>query len=104
VAVTRATTGAANKRSDEARVLVFGDSDLLTGTFGYEPNRNLVLNGFAWITQQAQKITIRPPDRDISTLDLTDASLGTIRLLSMDLFPTLLMAIGLTIWRTRRAR
>ncbi len=104
VAVTRGTAGAASKRADEARLLVFGDSDLLTGTFGYEPNRNLVLNGFAWATQQAQKITIRPPDRDISTLDLTEQTLGTIRLLSMDVFPTLLMAIGLTIWRTRRAR
>lgn len=104
VAVTRSTVGAPGKRGDEARLLAFGDSDLLTGTFGYEPNRNLVLNGFAWVTQQAQKITIRPPDRDISTLDLTNESLGTIRLLSMDVFPTLLMAIGLTIWRTRRAR
>ena len=84
--------------------MLFGDSDLLTGTFGYEPNRNLVMNGFAWVTQQMQKITIRPPDRDISTIDLTDEKLGTIRLLAMDIFPTLLMAIGLTIWQARRTR
>jgi ABC-type uncharacterized transport system involved in gliding motility auxiliary subunit len=103
-AVTRPTGGNPEKRADEARLLVFGDSDVLTGTFGYEPNRNLVLNGFAWATQQTQKITIRPPDRDISTIDLTDEKLGTVRLLAMDVFPTLLMAIGLTIWRTRRAR
>ncbi len=92
------------RRADEARVVVFGDSDILTGTFGYEPNRNLVMNAFAWITQQYQKITIRPPDRDISTIDLTSEKLGTIRLLAMDVFPTLLMAIGLTIWQARRTR
>ena len=96
--------GATPRRADDARVVIFGDSDILTGTFGYEPNRNLVMNAFAWTTTQLQKITIRPPDRDISTVDLTREKLGTIRLLSMDIFPTLLMAIGLTIWQARRTR
>ncbi len=96
--------GATPRRAEVARVVFFGDSDLLTGTFGYEPNRNLVMNAFAWTTTQLQKITIRPPDRDISTVDLTNEKLGTIRLLAMDVFPTLLMAIGLTIWQARRTR
>ncbi len=100
----RDTAQTPGKRSNEARLLVFGDSELLVGTFGLEPNRNLVMNTFAWATQQAQKITIRPPDRDISTIDLTADTLSTIRLLSMDVLPTLLIAIGLTIWLTRRAR
>ena len=91
-------------RTPQTRLLVFGDSDLLTGTFGYEPNRNLVMNGFAWATEQYKKITIRPPDRDISTLDMNAEKLGTIRLLAMDVLPTLLMAIGLTIWQARRTR
>ena len=104
LAVTRKTIHNTPRRADEARVVILGDSDMLTGTFGYEPNRNLVMNTFAWVTQQLQKITIRPPDRDISSIDLTDEKLGTIRLLAMDVFPTLLMAIGLTIWQARRTR
>ncbi len=104
LASTRSAIHAEQRRADETRVVIFGDSDLLTGTFGYEPNRNMVMNAFAWVTQQLQKITIRPPDRDISTIDLTEAKLGTIRLLAMDVFPTLLMAIGLTIWQARRMR
>ncbi|MDP1824675.1 MAG: Gldg family protein [Archangium sp.] len=104
VSVTRPTVHTTPRRNDEARVVIFGDSDLLTGTFGYDPNRDLVMNAFAWTTQQPAKITIRPPDRDISTVDLTDEKLGTIRLLAIDVFPTLLMAIGLTIWQARRAR
>lgn len=103
-AVTRPTTQATDKRSDEARLLVFGDSELLVGAFGLEPNRNLVMNAFAWATTQSKKITIRPPDRDISTIDLTPEMLANIQLLSMDVLPTLLIAIGLTIWLTRRAR
>jgi ABC-type uncharacterized transport system involved in gliding motility auxiliary subunit len=101
---TRATEAAPDKRTDEARLLVFGDTELLAEAFGYDPNRNLVLNSLAWATQQAQKITIRPPDRDVSTVDLTPEAVSTIRLLSMDLFPTLLMGVGLTLWLTRRGR
>jgi ABC-type uncharacterized transport system involved in gliding motility auxiliary subunit len=92
------------KRAEETRLLVFGDSDILNGTIGHEPNRNLLLNGFAWATTQLKKISIRPPDRDLSTLDLNPVRLGNIRLVAIDLLPTLLMAVGLTIWRTRKAR
>lgn len=91
-------------RAEETRLVVFGDSDLLAGTLGHPPNLNLVFNSIAWATQQIQKITIRPPDRDISTMDLTNAQLDTIRLLSMDVLPTALLAIGLSIWLTRRSR
>jgi ABC-type uncharacterized transport system involved in gliding motility auxiliary subunit len=103
-ASTRPTADVAGKRSDEARLLVFGDSELLVGAFGLEPNRNLVMNSFAWATQQSKKLTIRPPDRDVSSVDLTPAMMANIRLLSIDLLPTLLIGIGLTIWLTRRAR
>lgn len=95
---------ASGRRANETRVVVFGDSDVLTGAFGVETNRNLVLNSFAWATQQVQKITIRPPDRELSTLDLDNQKLGTIRLLAMGVLPTLLLAVGLTIWNVRRAR
>lgn len=104
VVVTRPTRSVENKRSDEARLVVFGDSEVMVGAFGYDPDRNLVMNALAWATMQTQKITIRPPDRDISTIDLTPELFSTIRLLSMDLFPMLLIGVGLTIWLTRRAR
>jgi hypothetical protein len=76
----------------------------MVGAFNYDPDRNLVMNALAWATMQTEKITIRPPDRDLSTIDLTPELFSTIRLLSMDLFPMLLMGVGLTIWLTRRAR
>lgn len=99
---TRNTSAVQGKRSDEARLLVFGDSEVLVGAFAYD--RDLVMNALAWVTTQAEKITIRPPDRDLSTVDLTPEIFSTIRLLSMDLLPLLLMGVGLTIWVTRRSR
>jgi ABC-type uncharacterized transport system involved in gliding motility auxiliary subunit len=101
----RSTAEAANKRSDEARLVVFGDSEILVDVFwGHEGNRNLVLNALAWTTNQVQKVTIRPPDRDISTIDVDKDMLGRIRLVSTDLLPLTLLGLGLAIWMRRRTK
>ncbi len=103
VASTRNTSSAAEKRFDEARVVVFGDSELLVdANWGHEANRNMVMNAIAWASNQVKKITIRPPDRDISTIDLTDELMAKIRFLSMDLLPLSLIGVGLAIWLSRR--
>jgi ABC-type uncharacterized transport system involved in gliding motility auxiliary subunit len=91
-------------RSHEGRVVVFGDSDLLAGAIAEANNRDLVLNAIAWTTEQLKKVNIRPPDRDLSSVDLDNARLSTIRLVAMVLLPTLLLSVGLTIWNLRRAR
>jgi ABC-type uncharacterized transport system involved in gliding motility auxiliary subunit len=103
VAATRDTKGAEKKRYDEARVLVLGDAEVLVNAlWGHEANRNLVLNGLAWTAAQSAKITIRPPDRDVSTVDITPETMATIRFASMDLLPIVLIATGLVIWLMRR--
>ncbi|MFZ5470726.1 MAG: GldG family protein [Myxococcota bacterium] len=105
LASTRPTASAKDKRFDEARVLVFGDSEVLVDAmWGHEADRNLVLNSLAWASSQVQKITIRPPDRDISTLDVDDAMLSRIRFISMDLLPISLVGFGLAIWLARRSK
>jgi hypothetical protein len=92
-----------NKRFDEARLAVFGASQILVDVnWGHEPNRNLVMNGFAWATAQVNKITIRPPDRDISTLEIDNQLMSRIRFVATDLAPISVLAIGLAIWLSRR--
>ena len=103
VASTRNTASAPNKRFDEARVVVFGDSELLVdANWGYEPNRNLVLNALAWTSSQVNKVTIRPPDRDISTIDIDEQTMGQLRFFATDLLPLSLLMVGLGIWIARR--
>ena len=103
VVSTRPTASAPGKRFDEARVAVFGDADLLVdANWGHEGNRNLVLNALAWTSNQVNKITIRPPDRDISTLDIDEGTMSKVSFLAMDLLPLSLLGVGLAIWLTRR--
>ena len=103
--VTRPTDGATNKRSDQARLALFGDAQLLVDElWGFEPNVNLVMNTVAWAASQTQNITIRPSSRDHSTLKVSDATMGLIRFFAMDLMPVVFVACGLAIWLTRRSR
>ncbi len=102
-AVTRDTQGAPNKRFSEARLVVVGDSEiLLDPNWGHEPNRNLVMNALGWASNQLTKITIRPPDREVSTLELDAATLRGIRFVTTDLLPLSLLGVGLAIWLARR--
>jgi hypothetical protein len=103
VASTKNTASASEKRFDEARLGVFGNAEIIIDSnWGHDPNRNLVMNAIAWATQQVSKITIRPPDRDISTIDLEKDTLERIRFVATDLFPLSLIGLGLAIWVTRR--
>jgi ABC-type uncharacterized transport system involved in gliding motility auxiliary subunit len=105
MASERSVGEAPNKRFDSARLVVFGDSDILVDSaWGHEGNRNLVLNSLAWATQQTTRITIRPPDRDISSLDMNEETLLRIRFVAIDLVPSLLIGVGLTLWMVRRNR
>ncbi len=103
VASTRPVQAAESKRFDEARLAVLGASQILVdANWGHDPNRNLVMNAFAWATAQVNKITIRPPDRDISTLEIDDRLMSRIRFVATDLAPISLLAVGLAIWLSRR--
>jgi len=102
-ASTRDTSGAPDRRFDEARLVMVGDSEFLLDTnWGHEGNRNLVMNALGWATNQVDKITIRPPDRAASTLQLDADMLDRIRFVSTDLLPLTLLGVGLAIWLSRR--
>jgi ABC-type uncharacterized transport system involved in gliding motility auxiliary subunit len=102
-ASTRNTSSAQNKRFDEARLVAVGDSELLLDSnWGHEGNRNLVMNALGWATAQSDKVTIRPPDRAASTLQLDADMLNRIRFVSTDVLPLSLLGVGLAIWLSRR--
>jgi ABC-type uncharacterized transport system involved in gliding motility auxiliary subunit len=103
VAVTRPVPDSKERRTKETRLVVFGDSEiLLDPNWRDEPNRNLVMNAVAWASGQPEQITIRAPDRDISSLDLDTKRLGRIRFFATDFLPLALLGAGLAVWLTRR--
>lgn len=104
-AASRDTRAAEHKRFDEARLVAIGESELLLDpNWGYEANRNLVMNALGWASHQVEKITLRPPDRETSTLELTEDQMRALRFVSTDLLPLSLLGVGLAVWLSRRSR
>lgn len=96
---------APNKRYDEGRIVVFGDSGLvMDGRWGDEVLRNVVLSAFGWTSTQFQKIVIRPPDRDISVITISPKMMEQIAFLSVIGLPQLMIALGIAIRVSRRSR
>ena len=89
----------------EARLVVFGASGWVTNQFrDVQANPDLFLNVLAWLTEQTDKITIRPKTRAASQLLLTGNQMNTLILASMDVLPVVLIALGVGIVLIRRQR
>ena len=105
VAVKAIPATDALRLSDEARLVVFGDSDWVNNGFEQKPgNADLFLNTVNWLAEQTEKITIRPKTRAASQLFLSVDQLGNLKFFSMDILPVLLVATGLGIVMLRRQR
>ena len=88
-----------------ARLVVFGDSDWASNKLlRLQSNEDLALNALGWLTEQDAKVTIRPNVRAQSQLYLTGEQLTSLKFLSMDIVPVLLVAFGLGIVMLRRQR
>ncbi len=104
VVVTKDTKVTADKRSDEARLLVFGDRDFATNQYHLAfGNEDFFLNCLNWLVEQTDRITIRPRLRDASRLFLTETQSTAIFVGAIEV-PVLILVAGLWVWMTRRAR
>jgi len=93
------------KLSDEARLVVFGDSDWVNNKYhGMQGNGDLILNTVNWLAEEEDRISIRPKTRQASRLSLVGEDLGYLKFFSMDIIPVFLVAMGLGIVLIRRQR
>ena len=104
-AVRSVDDGVANKLSGEGRLVVLGDSDFASNRYlGMQGNQDFALNTVNWLTEQEDKITIRPKTRAGTQLFLSGEQLGKLKFFSMDMMPVFLVAAGLGIVLIRRQR
>ncbi|MGC4115898.1 MAG: GldG family protein [Myxococcales bacterium] len=102
---TKTPEGNGVKRSDQARLIVSGDRDFATNKFRTAfGNEDLFLNCVNWLSEQTERITIRPRLRDASRLYLTKDQQSTIFILAIDVLPVTLLALGLAVWLVRRSK
>lgn len=106
VAVSRLTDapGAGGGKQRDARIVVFGDSDLASNSEITEfsnGNVNLLMNTMAWLTESEELIAMRPSTKDEQPILLTSAEEKVVSWLStLGVFQLVILA-GLVAWWVR---
>jgi ABC-type uncharacterized transport system involved in gliding motility auxiliary subunit len=89
----------------ELRAVVAGDSDFFSnGYLHLLGNRDLFLSMTSWLAERDDRLVIRPRAREGSRLTLTEAQVGMLKFLSIDVMPLFLLLSGLVVWLSRREK
>ncbi len=92
-----------DKRSDEARLVLVGDSDFLSNAGLAEGgNRDFILNLVAAMSDDEPTLELHANSRQVSRILLTDSEQRNLQLLVLDLVPLFFLLPGLVIWVRRR--
>lgn len=99
----------ADKRPDalrsDTRLFVVGDASFGANQFrGLSANRNLFLNAVGWLTDQEDKIAIRPKSRGSNLIILSPGQREGIAFFVLYGLPVALLSFGLGVWLVRRQR
>lgn len=104
-AVATKSATAADKVSDEGRLVVFGDSQFPNNKFHtFQANDDFFINTVNWLSGEEGKISIRPKARGASRIFLTENEAAIIKFFSIDLLPVAIIALGVSIRQVRRRK
>jgi ABC-type uncharacterized transport system involved in gliding motility auxiliary subunit len=93
------------KRSPEARVVAIGNSSFANNRWSRQVgNQDFFMNCVSWLTDSTDRITIRPRSREASHLSMNQQQMTLVQFFSIDVLPVMLLAVGIAIWRVRRAK
>jgi ABC-type uncharacterized transport system involved in gliding motility auxiliary subunit len=105
VAASKKTATAGKKISDEARLVVFGDSSFGSNRFiVIGGNKDLFLNTVSWLAGEEERIVLRPQEKRTSRLPLTEQQQYGIVFFSVNLLPLLIVGLGFSVWAVRRRK
>lgn len=102
---TKSAASAADKVSEEGRLVVFGDGEWMANRFNsFQGNADFFVNTVNWLADEESKISIRPKNRAASRIFLTESQAAVFKISSIYLLPVSLFALGMTIRQLRRRK
>ena len=94
---------ATGKDNLQGRFVVFGSSMWISNSIlRFNGNSDLFLNSVNWLTQDEDLISIRPKENDSRPLNVTQAQMATITIVSQFVLPLLPIIGGIFVWWKRR--
>ncbi|MFH1006920.1 MAG: GldG family protein [Candidatus Latescibacterota bacterium] len=103
VAIQGEDTSDEDTEQEQARLVVFGDSDFAkNGYFPQQGNGDLFLNCISWLAEEEELISIRPKEAGFNPITLTKAQGRNLFLLSVILLPLLVLVVGTVVYVRRK--
>jgi ABC-type uncharacterized transport system involved in gliding motility auxiliary subunit len=88
---------------EKSKVAVFGSADFVSNRFfGFSGNSDLFLNTVHWIVGDENLISIRPKVAEGGKLTITQNQLTVIFMVTVVLFPAIVLFTGVGVWLKRR--
>ena len=92
-----------DKKSNEMRLVVFGDENFIENAFvGIPGNRQILLNAAAWLTEQENLIHLPPRNDRFDIMMLSSTQLNYTGLLVVLILPGLAVAAAIVVWKRRK--
>jgi ABC-type uncharacterized transport system involved in gliding motility auxiliary subunit len=90
-------------RTPEGRVVVVGDADFASNQLlGFQGNRDFFLNSVAWLSEDADLISIRPREPEDQRLFLSRTQQSNVAWTALVVLPGLFVVLGVVSWWRRR--
>lgn len=90
-------------RESNSKIIVLGDSDFINNEYIHQlSNRDFFMNCMAYLSKQANLISVRPRHLFASRLDYDPVTMSRIFTISVLIFPQLFLMAGIAIWWLRR--
>ncbi len=86
-----------------ARIVVFGDSDVIMNRFAGVANETLFVNSVNWLTEQEGKLGILPKTMKVGTISYSDAQRVIIFYLTVIGVPGIALVAGCIVYFIRRS-
>ena len=103
-AVEKGALNDAHVQVDSSRMIVAGNCDFISDATLSEANANLdfTLGSVDWLLDREQLIGIAPKVKRTFSLNLTDAQVSNIAMLTMGVIPGIVAVFGFALWWKRR--
>jgi len=90
-------------KKPEGRVVALGDSDFASNALlGFQGNQDFFLNSVAWLSEDADLISIRAREPDDQRMFLTEVQRRNVQVLALLILPGLFVVLGIATWWRRR--
>ncbi len=90
-------------KTPEGRVVAVGDADFASNEFlGFQGNQDFFLNAVAWLSEDADLISIRPKEPENQAMFLSRQVQQNVAWLALVILPGLFVVAGVVTWWRRR--